>query len=670
MNRRDRRMRAAVLAALAIGVVLAIGMGVSVTGAGSTTAPTGTATAEVSVADYPDGDATSPVQHSLPDGTTNAGVQLGEHDSQTDAGDGPDSEFLLVYIESGDPPRPGVTVETLKDRANRTQAPLERYADRTPGVTVENSFWLGNIVVVRVDRDRVDVADLATVENVARVRPNFEVPATNSAGTGTAIDPTRATVELAPTQASSDLTWGLDEINASAVWTEYGTKGEGVTVAVLDTGIDPDHPDIALNRWGEWDKSGNPVGTSPQDYDRERTPGGHGTHVSGTVSGGDAGGIHIGVAPNVTLDHGAVLTDCDAYNCRGTLAQIIAGMQWAVDNDVDVLSMSLGATGYYEEFISPIRDARSAGTIVVASSGNGGDGTTSSPGNVYDTFSVGSSDWNADIASTSSGEVIDTADDWGSDAPDDWPAEYVVPTLSAPGVLVNSSLPGGDYGHKNGTSMAAPHVSGAIALLQSATGVDLDVDDLETVLVETAWKPPGEPDNPDTRYGNGIIDVKAAVDLVKQGSEFNATVNATNSPVAEGDLLEVTVDVENIGNWTATQQLTLSVSDSQQDAATDSILATEEVTLDDGANTTVTFTVDTWNESMGVGDYDVEVATDNSTATTTVTVEHGVGTYANEDGIVRTSGVFAALNDWRDDTVDSDLVLDVVGAWRSENSVA
>jgi hypothetical protein len=218
--------------------------------------------------------------------------------------------------------------------------------------------------------------------------------------------------------------------------------------------------------------------------------------------------------------------------------------------------------------------------------------------------------------------------------------------------------------------MAAPHVSGAIALLQSATGVDLDVDDLETVLVETAWKPPGEPDNPDTRYGNGIIDVKAAVDLVKQGSEFNATVNATNSPVAEGDLLEVTVDVENIGNWTATQQLTLSASDSQQDAAIDSILATEEVTLDDGANTTVTFTVDTWNESMGVGDYDVEVATDNSTATTTVTVEHGVGTYANEDGIVRTSGVFAALNDWRDDTVDSDLVLDVVDAWRSENSVA
>ena len=89
----------------------------------------------------------------------------------------------------------GVTVDQLKDRADSAQAPLDRYAERTPGVTVLNNFWLGNIAVVTIDHDRTDVTDLATIEGVEHVGPNFEVTVDTSAAAAAIESTVHPTIE-------------------------------------------------------------------------------------------------------------------------------------------------------------------------------------------------------------------------------------------------------------------------------------------------------------------------------------------------------------------------------------------------------------------------------------------------------------------------------------------
>jgi len=506
------------------------------------------------------------------------------------------------------------TVEQLEQRVTRSQAPLRQYAKQTPGVIVERSFWLGNLAVVTIDHGRTDVTDLAGIRNVVHVGPNFEVSANRAGGE---VDTTGAVRSL-PGQTPSgppvtgrdrgptatDTTYGLDQINATEVWSAYGTRGEGVSVAVLDTGVDADHPDLSVEKWQEFDSNGNPVDSQPNDGD------GHGTHVSGTVTGAEnpAGPVpSFGVAPEAALYGVKVLDDSGG----GSFAQVIAGMQWAVDNDADIISMSLGAPGFYDQMIDPVRNAQDAGTVVIASAGNSGEGSSGSPGNVYDAVSVGMSNESRGIDSDSSGEVIDTASDWGSSAPAYWPDEYTVPTIAAPGVDVLSSVPGGGYGLLTGTSMAAPHVSGAVALAESATNDSLSPEAIEEALEATAFKPdsaPAPPGERDTRYGSGIIDANALVNYLQ--AEFAVSVVSANAPVVGGEQLNVTAGVNNTGNMEATKKIDLSVGDLGSSSTS--------VTLGGGNSTNVTLSVGTGAGDAGA--YTATVSSPDDAASTNVTV--------------------------------------------------
>jgi subtilisin family serine protease len=417
-------------------------------------------------------------------------------------------------------------VDSLQDHADRTQQDMVRFVRGTDGVKAIKSFWLVNAMLVEVDRSEVDLDTLARVNNVDKLHANFEVELHDRPSTA---------ARSQPDAGNYDTTYGVEQVNATEVWEEYGTKGEGVKVAVLDTGVANDHPDIDLytedpddptypGGWAEFDSNGNIVpGSEPHDTDD------HGTHTSGTVSGGNASGEYIGVAPNVDLMHGLVIP-----GGGGSFTQVAAGMEWAVNQSADVISMSLGAEGYFSEMIEPVQNAEAAGTIVVSSSGNSGEGTSGSPGNVYEAIAVGASNEAADIADFSSGEEVDTAADWGSDAPSDWPDSYVVPDVAAPGVSVKSAVPGGGYEEKPGTSMAAPHVAGTIALMLSAAGGDVPTDVVKSSLRETAWKPADQPAGNDTRYGAGIVDAKNATDLVALESGVNGTVTDADGDPIEG----------------------------------------------------------------------------------------------------------------------------------------
>lgn len=486
----------------------------------------------------------------------------------------------------------------LKAHADASQEDLLTLAERSEALEVRNTFWLMNGVLLEVDHDADGLLLASTADHVTRIHENFQMEPLADPGD------TTASGSATPT-STSDTTWGLSEINAPDVWDQYGTRGSGARVAVLDTGIDADHDDLDLftndssdptypGGWAEWDTEGNRIeGSEPYDAD------GHGTHVSGTVAGGAASGTHIGVAPDVELLHGGVLTP----ESQGYYSAVVAGMQWAAEREADVTSMSLGSSGYDSADIEPVRASNALGTYVVAAIGNDGEGTSGSPGNVYDSLAAGASDSNHDIASFSGGEEIVTDDSWGDNAPDDWPSSYVVPDLAAPGVDVYSSVPGDDYAHYSGTSMATPHVSGTVALLLSVHD-HLDVDEVEEALRETAWKPSGEPDGTDTRYGDGIVDAKAAVDYASNHlTGFDVVVTGTNSPVTEGENLTVTATVSNVGDASETQTITL------QDFQGATVDSSRNVSLSPGESTTVELT---WATGDGdAGSHEVTVASED-----------------------------------------------------------
>lgn len=447
---------------------------------------------------------------------------------------------VVVRLEEADVPTDADADETadlLEEHADESQGNVLEYAADAAGIEIRNRFWVTNAVLLEVDADRVDLEAFDRFQNVTAIHENFEVSIPDEPESAPASSTDRVErrgYETAP---------GVADIGAPAVWDAYDTRGEGVTVAVLDTGIDPDHPDLDLyttdpddptypGGWAEFDDEGNRVeGSTPHDLAT------HGTHVSGIVAGGDESGRYVGVAPGVDLAHGLVLSEEG-----GTFARIVAGMEWAIDTDADVISMSLGAPGRYDQFVDPVRNAREHGVVVVAAVGNEGEGTSDSPANVHDAVAVGAIDPDRNVTDFSGGQTLSRAN-W-TEPPEDWPDEYPVPDLVAPGWFVESTVPGGGYAAYPGTSMATPHVSGTVALLLSIDG-DLSPDEVETVLYETADRPTNA-SLPDHRFGHGVVNASAAADAVapppveeREGTASEGEIESP--PVAERNPLRLSI---------------------------------------------------------------------------------------------------------------------------------
>ena len=227
-------------------------------------------------------------------------------------------------------------------------------------------------------------------------------------------------------------TWGLDRVKAPSVWGAYDARGRGIKIGLLDTGVDASHPDLAgkVSDWEEFDSLGHRVaGSKPHDS------GEHGTHCAGTIAGGRVSGRFIGMAPESKLAVGLVI---DAGN-GGTDAQILAGLDWAVEQEVDVISMSLGGLVMNPEtpptHTEAILTCRDAGIPVVIAIGNEGEQTTGSPGNDMFALSVGATDSADRVAGFSGGRTqIITQSDFIDKTY--LPLPYSKPDLSAPGVAV------------------------------------------------------------------------------------------------------------------------------------------------------------------------------------------------------------------------------------------
>jgi subtilisin family serine protease len=479
----------------------------------------------------------------------------------------------------------------MQAHATTTQSPFERFAEGNPNVEINRSFWVTNALVVTVDTDRIPLQRLGAVDNVERIHENYNLSLATTAGSTATSHPQRSDTQIGTQQpvapqlepTTTRTTDGLAQINVADAW-EY-TKGGSTSIAVLDTGVDPTHPDIDIDpsNWNDWDTDGSPRDTAPQDY------GSHGTHVSGTAVGGNASGTRIGVAPKAELYHGAALNqNCDR-RCGGTVAQLYAGMEWAIEQDVDVISMSLGGVdesdNFIDELVPAVRSAQDAGIVVVAAAGNKPIDTTISPGNIYDSISVGATNTDETIADFSSSETIN-ADDWG-DPPADWPDTYTVPTVAAPGNNIYSSLPGDRYGQLSGTSMATPHVSGTVALMQAASSESLSPDEIRSILKSTAV----DTGDPERRQGAGQVDAGEAVQTVVPPANFAVDITTVPTSITAGRQLTVDYTVKNTGDKSDSQRVALRVDDTE--------IKNTTVTLDPSDSVSGTFTYQTTTGDVG-----------------------------------------------------------------------
>lgn len=228
--------------------------------------------------------------------------------------------------------------------------------------------------------------------------------------------------------------WEIVKFNIQSLWPK--SKGEGVKIAVVDTGCDLDHPDLKSNLL----KGMNFVepGQDPQDKN------GHGSHVAGTIAANDNTYGMVGLAPKAKILPVKSLGD----NGSGDLNDVIDGIIWSVDNGADIIAMSLGSIHSSARLLQAVRYADSRGVGVFCAAGNSGPSVDIMyPAKYAETVSVGAIDRNLRRTTfTCSGNSLD---------------------FLAPGQDIFSCVPGGGYAMMSGTSMSNPFVAGYAALYLS-----------------------------------------------------------------------------------------------------------------------------------------------------------------------------------------------------------
>lgn len=478
--------------------------------------------------------------------------------------------------------------------------------DSTPPATPAEQDWAASGITPDLELESVGaVADVLPKGRAAKLLDAL-VPAGAAAGTDVSTKRAAAPDDVGyvwldqPVRASdADST---PQIGAPEAW-EAGFTGEGVTVAVLDSGIDPTHPDLDDVMVGGRDFTGKGEVT---DGD------GHGTHVASILAGsGEASdGVNRGVAPDADLLIGKVLDD-DGY---GEMSGVIDGMEWAAAEGADVVNLSLGSLF----FDVPSPDAVAVdelteqyGTLFVVAAGNDGDlgqGTVGSPGIASSALTVGAVDDADDVTPYSSRGGAD--------------AGLLKPDVVAPGDGIVAARATGTTGGDgvddlhvalSGTSMAAPHVAGAAAVLKQARP-GLDATALKSALMGSA-----EPTGADVwAEGAGRITVPGAI-----AQRVTATPSVSFGTFTwphDGESASRTVTWTNAGPDDVTLALATDVTDSEGISAADAItLSADSVVVPGGGTASVDVTVADGPGAIGaIGGTLVATGTDGTTVRTPV----------------------------------------------------
>jgi subtilisin family serine protease len=378
-------------------------------------------------------------------------------------------------------------VQALRDQAGASQAEILSLLEEWEALGAAEDiipYWIINGVALKASPRVLEA--LARHPLVVEIVPDRVFPAP------------QGTLETYMVETNVDVT------NATRLW-ELGYRGQGMVVANMDTGVSLSHPDL-VNQWrggaNSWFDPHGEHPAAPTDQD------GHGTWTMGVMVGRDHSGSYIGIAPEAQWIAVKIFND-SGY---ATSSAIHAGYQWLLDPDGDPTtddsphvvnnSWSFLTPGCYLDFQDDLRLLRAAGIIPVFAAGNSGPDLSSSvsPSNYPEALSVGAVDnWGAINIGSSRGPTACAG------------TTGVYPDLVAPGVGIFSSSLNSGYAYATGTSMAAPHVAGGLALLRSAFP-SLSISALENAL-RTSANDLGDP-GPDNIYGSGSLDLLAAYTLL------------------------------------------------------------------------------------------------------------------------------------------------------------
>ncbi|MGH2686816.1 MAG: S8 family serine peptidase, partial [Actinomycetota bacterium] len=406
--------------------------------------------------------------------------------------------------------RGAAVADALRKAAETSQADV--IADLEAQGADYESFWINNTIHVESGTRRMAMTAAAD-DSVVTVRTADSVKLEQPS-------------EADPEARAGGVEWGVADIKADQVWENYDASGQGIVVANIDSGVQYDHPALAATYRGNLGD-----GTFAHDYNwwdpsklcgfEETTPcdnAGHGTHTMGTMVGDGGEGNKIGVAPGASW---IAAKGCEFDTCSEFA--LTSSAQWVLEpTDRDgqnpdaskrphIVNNSWGGGGndtWYQDFV---RAWVAAGIFPVFSNGNAGPAcdTSGSPGDYPESYSVGNYTVDGTIAPTSSrGPGMDGENK---------------PNVSAPGTDVRSSVPGDGYAAFTGTSMAAPHVAGTVALAWSAApSVIGDIDATRQLLDDTARDTAdaqcGGSTDDNNVYGEGRLDAMAVVEAAPKGA--------------------------------------------------------------------------------------------------------------------------------------------------------
>ncbi|MEW8958137.1 MAG: S8 family peptidase, partial [Moorella sp. (in: firmicutes)] len=335
------------------------------------------------------------------------------------------------------------------------------------GGRVVRELPLVHALAVRIPERGQSLAELGLHPDVLLIEDDFQVQ-------------TVAMPAARLRQGEQVVPWGVERIGAPQVWEE--TAGEKVKVAVLDTGIDAGHPDLKANIRGT--QNIKFPGWEAGDGN------GHGTHVAGIIAALNNNFGVVGVAPR------AEIYAVKIFNRRGNgyISEIIAGLDWALQNKMQVVNMSFGTTRPSQALEEAVRRCVQAGMVLVAAAGNEGkENSVMYPARYPGVIAVSAIDRKNNLASFSSrGPEV---------------------TVAAPGVDILSTYPGGKYRTMSGTSMACPHVAGVAALVLSRDG-HISGRQVVKTITSTATRLPGL--TPEEQ-GSGLVNAS----FLAGGNRFN-----------------------------------------------------------------------------------------------------------------------------------------------------
>ncbi|HWA73183.1 MAG TPA: S8 family serine peptidase [Polyangiaceae bacterium] len=401
----------------------------------------------------------------------------------------------------------GAAVQTeLKKTASSGQAAVSTFL-AARGAKVR-SFWIVN--ALRVEADQATIDALRARSDVDQVLPDRQY----------SIPP----IAKSTAQAVQTVEWGLSSIHAPEAWATFGARGDGIVVANIDTGVQFDHP--ALQRQYRGTSAPGVFDHNYNWYDPANICGGapcdnvfHGTHTMGTMVGddGDPGENQVGVAPHARW---IAAKGCEFNSC--SLESLLAAAEWVLaptdlsgqnprpDLRPHIVNNSWGGGSGDPFFQAAVQSWIAAGMFPTFSAGNSGPscGSANSPGDYPESYAVGAYDSSNSIAFFSSRG----------------PSAFGLgkPNIAAPGVFVRSSVPGNGYDFFDGTSMAAPHVSGSVALIWSVAPTLVgDISSTRALLDQTAVNVNdtscgGTPENNNV-WGEGQLNVFEAVNAAPRG---------------------------------------------------------------------------------------------------------------------------------------------------------